>query len=76
MEIITVPIRGGEMVASVAPDADYPGRDIEFIPENDDCETGSRPRVLFEYQKDKELLRVLVWADSDNEDYTHQIVFK
>lgn len=76
MEIISVPIRGGEIVASITPDPDYPGIDIEFIPADDDCETGSRPRVLFEYQKDGETLRVLVWADKDNEDYTHQIVFE
>lgn len=76
MEIISVPIRGGEIVASITPDPNYPGIDIEFIPTDDDCETGSRPRVLFEYQKDSETLRVLVWANHNKEDYTHEIVFE
>ena len=76
MEIISVPIRGGEIVASITPDPNYPGIDIEFIPADDDCETDSRPRVLFEYQKDSETLRVLIWAKQDKEDYTHEIVFE
>lgn len=69
-----VKVKGGELVATKTVDPEYPGIDIEFVSDNDDDSALSRPRVLFECTKDGKL-RVLVWADEDNEDYTHKVEF-
>lgn len=69
-----VKVKGGELVATKTFDPEYPGIDIEFISDSDNGSTLSRPRVLFECTKDGKL-RVLVWADEDNEDYTHKVEF-
>lgn len=53
---------------------DYPGLDIEFIPENEDEIYGTNPRVLFECTPEGKL-RLLIWDDKNNEDYTKEIVF-
>lgn len=75
---IRVDIPNGYFVASKASDPDYPGIDIDFIDAKEITgqanERLSRPRVLFEYPKDDEL-RVLVWTDPNNEDYTQEITF-
>lgn len=74
MSKISVNVPGGSIVASITGDTDYPGIDIEFVADNDIGGDLSRPRVLFEKPKDGEL-RVLVWSDKDNEDYTKEITF-
>lgn len=74
MSKISVKVPGGSIIASIIDDADYPGIDVEFVSDNDMGEDLSRPRVLFEKPKDGEL-RVLIWNDKDNEDYTKEITF-
>lgn len=74
MATIKVKVPGGVLVASISSDMDYPGIDVEFVADNDKGEDLSRPRVLFEKPKDGEL-RVLVWNDKNNEDYTNEITF-
>ena len=71
---ILVKTSHGVLSAVESPDNTYPGIDIEFQPENlsEDYE-GTLPRVLFEEVDGK--LRVLVWARSDIEDYTHIVRF-
>lgn len=69
-----IKVKGGELVATKTVDPEYPGIDIEFVSDNDNGSALSRPRVLFECTKDGKL-RVLVWADEDNEDYTHKVEF-
>lgn len=71
---IDVKVKGGELIATKSSDPEYPGVDIEFVADNDNGDNLSRPRVLFEFPKDGKL-RVLVWADKDSEDYTHEIEF-
>lgn len=71
---IDVKVKGGELIATKSCDPEYPGVDIEFVADNDKGDSLSRPRVLFELPKDGKL-RVLVWADKNNEDYTHEIEF-
>ena len=53
---------------------DYTGIDIEFVADNENENVLSRPRIVFEYPTDGKL-RVLIWDDKDNEDYTKEIVF-
>jgi hypothetical protein len=53
---------------------EYPGIDIEFVADHDNGENLSKPRILFEYPSDGKL-RVLIWDDKDNEDYTREIEF-
>lgn len=74
MEEIKVKVEGGYLRANPSSDPDYPGIDVEFVPDNYDGETLSMPRVLFEKPIDDKL-RVLIWDDADNEDYTKEILF-
>lgn len=74
MEEIRVNVKGGYIRANASEDPDYPGIDVEFVPDNYNGETLSIPRVLFEKPADGEL-RALIWDDADNEDYTKEIVF-
>jgi hypothetical protein len=74
METIQVKVEGGCLVATVSYDENYPGIDIEFVADDDKGEQLSRPRILFEKPVDGEL-RVLVWEDPNNEDYTKEITF-
>lgn len=71
---VDVKVRGGELVATASYDPGYPGIDIEFVADNNNESDLSRPRVLFESPKTGKL-RVLVWADKNSEDYTHEIEF-
>lgn len=73
MEEISIKVEGGRLVATKSGDLAYPGIDVEFIPDNQE-ETLSRPRVLFEKPKG-EVLRMLIWDDENNEDFTKQIKF-
>lgn len=74
MSALKVKVSGGTIIASVTGDKDYPGIDVEFVSDKDSDEGISRPRVLFEKPKGGKL-RVLVWDDKDNEDFTKEIVF-
>lgn len=74
MSKISVKVPDGSIVASIISDSDYPGVDVEFVADDDAGEELSRPRVLFEKPKDGEL-RVLIWGDKKNEDYTDEITF-
>lgn len=74
MEEIKVRVKGGYIRANASTDPDYPGIDVEFVSDDYNEETLSRPRVLFEKPTDDKL-RVLIWDDSDNEDYTKEILF-
>lgn len=69
-----VKTKDGYFWATASGDVDYPGIDIEFIADNDNGDNLSRPRILFEYPTDGKL-RVLIWDDKDNEDYTREIEF-
>ena len=74
MEQIKVRVKGGNLVASASRDSSYPGIDVEYVPDVDEGEQASAPRVLFEYPEDGEL-HALVWTDKDKEDYTHKLGF-
>ncbi len=74
MNEIRVKVEGGTLVATASPDPDYPGIDVEFIPDNDSGFGVSTPRVLFEKPKGEQL-RALIWADKDQEDYTNKVEF-
>ena len=74
MEQIKVRIEGGCLIATATPDPDYPGIDVEFIPDNESGFGVSTPRVLFEKPKGEQL-RALIWADKDQEDYTNKVEF-
>ncbi|MBQ7818606.1 MAG: hypothetical protein IJ341_02795 [Bacteroidales bacterium] len=75
---IQVDTPNGYFRASKSSDPNYPGIDIDFIDAKEIAGKANdrvcRPRVLFECPKDGEL-RVLVWADPNNEDYTGEITF-
>lgn len=72
-----VPVGKGYLDVCPSCDTDYPGVDIEFIPDpdNETENAVSRPRVLFE-RDDAGTLRALIWANPNSEDYTHCIEFK
>ena len=74
MEQIKVRVKGGNLVASASRDSAYPGIDVEYVPDVDEGEQASAPRILFEYPEDGEL-HALVWTDKDKEDYTHKLGF-
>ena len=74
MEQIKVRVKGGYLVATASLDRTYPGIDVEYLPDVDEGEQVSAPRVLFEYPEDGEL-RALIWTDKDKEDYTHKLGF-
>lgn len=73
---IIVKIQGGHLVATESQDTDYPGIDIEFVPDSDNGEYASRARVLFEKPVEDGELRALVWDDKNSEDYTNEIIFE
>lgn len=54
-------------------DDKYPGIDVEFIPDDKNY-SGTCPRIVFEYPEDGKL-RLLIWGDKNQEDYTEQIIF-
>ena len=70
----TVKVKSGCFCVTECGDIDYPGIDIEFVANNDNGDNLSRPRVLFECPVDGNL-RVLIWDDKDNEDFTREIKF-
>ena len=71
-----LPIKGGVLDIDIGFDADYPGVDIEVIPEDEtDDNPLTRPRVLVEKPKDGKL-RALIWDDPNSEDYTKEIILE
>jgi hypothetical protein len=74
MESLKVKVDGGYLCATISGDTDYPGIWVEFIADDEKDESVSRPTVLVEKPVDDDL-RVLVWSDEDDEDYTTEIKF-
>ena len=73
--VTKLPIGNGYLDIRASVDPDYPGLDVEFIPDNEtDGTYRTRPRVLIE-RPNGEGLRVLVWADPRSEDYSDEIEF-
>lgn len=72
MDKIKIRVKNGYLEAAISPDPNYPGIDIEYIPDDKTRERLSRPRVLVEYPED-DTLRALIWNDPMNEDYTKEI---
>jgi hypothetical protein len=75
MEDLKVKVDGGYLQATVSGDVNYPGICVEFVADDDKGESASRPTVLVEKPVDDEL-RVLIWSDENDEDYTTEIQFK
>lgn len=74
MKKLTVRVDGGYLNATICGDTEYPGVCVEFVADNESDDALSRPTVLVEKPVGDEL-RVLVWSDADNEDYTTEIKF-
>lgn len=72
---IIVNIDGGYLRATKLDNEDFQGIDIEFVAENDKGNNASRPRVSFEQNKEGEL-RVLLWTDKNQEEYTEEFIIK
>lgn len=72
---INTPVPGGHFETDINTDPTYPGIDSQFIPdESASNDIKSFPRVRFEKIINEEL-RVMVWNDLQNEDYTQKIKF-
>ena len=74
MESLKVRVDGGYLCATESGDTDYPGICVEFVADNERENAMSRPTVLVEKPTGDEL-RVLIWSDEDEEDYTSEIRF-
>lgn len=70
---IVVEVEGGRLIATASLDPEYPGIDVEFVPNQETCKA-STPRILIEQPKG-ENLRALVWGNPDKEDYTVKVEF-
>lgn len=69
---LVVKVNGGYLVATISPDPNYPGVDVEYVSDKDNGENMSRPRVLVEWPHDG-ALRALIWNNPNDEDYTEDI---
>ena len=69
MEVET---KNGKIVASEA-GTEYPGIWLEYIDNNDNGQNLSRPQVLMEADPETGRVRLLIWDDPDQEDYTREI---
>jgi hypothetical protein len=74
-KVIEVKVKGGVIRATASADPNYPGIDVEFVPDNENEDALSNPRVLVEFPNDEEHPRALIWDDSSKEDYNVKIVF-
>lgn len=75
-QYIDVNVPGGFIRATACNDPDYPGIDIEFVPDkNGNPEALSLPRVLFEKPVEDGKLRAIVWGDEMKEDPTLKVEF-
>lgn len=77
----TVPIKEGYLNINVSMDPDYPGVDIEYIPNNGTSVPCTLPRVLIEAPVDDATgkpgkLRALIWNNPNGEDYTEKVEFE
>ena len=74
---LEVKLPNGMIVANKALDPDYPGIDIEFIPDDEpEIPLSIRPRILVERPiEEGEHLRALIWSNPAKEDYTEEITF-
>lgn len=57
-------------------DRDYPGLDIEIREKDPSRYRLSNPRVLIEWPIEDDKPRVLIWGDTDKEDYTDSVTFE
>lgn len=64
---------GGKLIAQPSEDSNYPGIWVEYVNESKLESQVCSPAVLMEYTEGE--LRALLWADKENEDYTHKIGF-
>lgn len=67
----------GHLDTAIVLDPEYPGLDIEYIPDNAldyPCDT-TLPRILIEKPIATKELSAIVWADRDREDYSCKITF-
>ncbi len=74
-----IPIANGVLRIDVCQDPDYPGVDIEFVPNSDVLTT--RARILIEAPIDSETekqqnLRALIWGNAYSEDYSESVDFQ
>ena len=67
-------VTGLTLIAERSLDPDYPGIDMEFVPNGNTETPCTYPRVVIEKPKG-EKLRCLVWGIKDSEDYTDKIEF-
>ena len=74
MDELKIKVDGGYLCAVVSGDTNYPGICVEFVADDGGDDALSRPTVLVEKPIGDEL-RVLIWSDEDNEDYTTEIKF-
>lgn len=73
---IDVPIFGGNIVATAYDyDEAYRGIDVEVVLDEDDDNDVIRPRVVVEQTPDG-TVRVLVWKNPNDEDYTEEIILR
>lgn len=73
---LEVTLPNGTLVADKVSDPNYPGIDIEFIPDDEpEIPLSTRPRILVERPIEDEQLRALIWSDPAKEDYTEEITF-
>lgn len=75
VDTLKINVAGGRLEATVMHDSDYPGIDVEYIPNCDKPCGMFNPRVLVEFPKDDQL-RALIWDDPKSEDYTKEIIFQ
>lgn len=74
---VTVPEMNGKFIANPSMDDNYPGIDVEFVPDEDKGYL-SNPRVLFETHDgilENRNLHVHLWTDRNIEDYTVKTTF-
>lgn len=71
---LIVNVKGGSIVATISEDPQYPGIDVEFIPDHDDGSIVSNPRILMEKPQNEEL-RAVIWGNQNSEDFSNKIIF-
>lgn len=70
-----IKVKGGQIIAQESGDTEYPGIWVEFLKKGDNGQYCSRPAIKMEYDPSIKQVRLLVWADPDSEDYTHEFTF-
>ena len=74
MKDLKVRVEGGYLHATESGDINYPGICVEFVADNESDDDLSRPTVLVEKPVGDDL-RVLIWGDKGDEDYTTEVKF-